>query len=455
MVRGLLFLSILAAASALNPIIVNQGVADPHVRVYDGRYYLYATSDFSNASSGFKNVRWWVWNSSDLVEWSLSTILYPNETAATPDEDNLCWATDGATRNGLYYFYISMGPTEIGVMRSTTPVGPWENALGKPLVSKDAPLDPPTESRDPGILADSDGKFYLVWGTFNYFIAELADDMMSFVGSPQYVVVNNATSQNGVGILDDKPYLHKRDALFYLSFGCFYATSTSVWGPFDYVGTWVDLSLIAPDFRTNVTNPNATEWWHNEDYNDRHGSFFSAGGQDFWSSNDRSHSTDRLNTNAYRDPILTYVHYFSNASIAPVVINKQGVGEYDATAVEFENYMRAEGAARKLHLSEHNDIFVVEVEDASVVLVYPRVRNCDLENLTLRASNAGPTPVTMHARAGAATGDIVASCTVAPSHGRFISTTCVSNANINGQPRLIDAVFTFEGGGLWLDQFAC
>lgn len=452
-IRILKVLAILAAVTALNPFISNEGVADPHIRVYDGHFFLYATSDFSNSSRGFKNERWWVWNSSNLVDWSLSTILYPNQTSATPAESTLCWATDGATRNGFFYFYLSTGTTEIGVVRSTTPVGPWDNVLGQPLVSKDAPLSPPTESRDPGVLADTDGKFYLVWGTFNYFIAELADDMMSFVGAPRYVVVNGATSQNGVGVLDDKPYLHKRGSLYYLSFGCFYATSTSLWGPFDYVGTWIDLNLIAPDFRTNVSNPNASQWWHNEDYNDRHGSFFSAGGQDFWSSNDRSHSTDRFNTNAYRDPILTYVHYFANASIAPVVINGFGVGEYDASAVEFENYMRAEGGARKLHVAERDDAFVVSVDNASAVLVYPRVHNCDPANLALSASNVGTRPVTVHARVGAASGDVLATCTVAPTHGRYVSTACASSAG--GGQRLIDVAFTFDGGELLLDHFSC
>ena len=38
----------------------------------------------------------------------------------------------------------------------------------------------------------------------------------------------------------------------------------------------------------NITN--TRPWWGDADFNDRHGSFCSAGGQNFWSSNDRSHS---------------------------------------------------------------------------------------------------------------------------------------------------------------------
>ena len=175
--------------------------------------------------------------------------------------------------------------------------------------------------------------------------------MMSLAEAPRAIVVNNATSQNGVGILDDKPFLHRKGNLYYFSYGGFYGVSTSVYGPYNHVGTWVDLALIAPAFRTNVTNTQPC-WCQNEDYNDRHGSFFSANGQDFWSSNDRSHSGDVYNTNAFRDTILTYVHYLADGTIAGVVIDEVGVGQYAAAGgarIEAENYMRAGGAARKAH----------------------------------------------------------------------------------------------------------
>ena len=38
---------------------------------------------------------WWVWSSPDLVEWTLETVLDPQQTPATPSEYDECWATDG------------------------------------------------------------------------------------------------------------------------------------------------------------------------------------------------------------------------------------------------------------------------------------------------------------------------------------------------------------------------
>jgi len=208
-----------------------------------------------------------------------------------------------------------------------------------------------TEARDPAVFRDDDGSHYLVFGTFTYYVARLGADMVSLAEPPRAVLfLGNVTSQNGEGVLDDKPYLHKRGGVYYFSFGAFYATGSSPYGPFTQdpgAPTWVVEAFIAPDFRTNAT-PSGPCWCQAVDLNDRHGSFFSAGGQDFWSSNDRSHSGDPYNTNAYRDPILTYVHYFPNGTISPVVIDATGVGEYDGSTahISAENYMYTEGAVK-------------------------------------------------------------------------------------------------------------
>jgi len=271
-----LALAALASSRAGNPIDAPNGTADPHVHFFNGEFVLFATHDFSPNSSGFRMDDWRVWTSPDLVAWSLAATVVPQHTSAQPSSYTECWATDGAFARGSYFFYLSMGPNEIGVVRAPSPAGPWEDPLGAPLLSAAfcATLAPPTACRDPGAFEDADGQWYLVFGLFNYFVARLNPDMVSLAEAPRALVVTDAISQNGVGVLDDKPFLHRKGGVYYLSFGCFYGVSASVYGPFAYAGTWVDRALIAPAFRTNVTNPNATEWWRDEDLNDRHGAFF-------------------------------------------------------------------------------------------------------------------------------------------------------------------------------------
>ena len=133
--------------------------------------------------------------------------------------------------------------------------------------------------------------------------------------------------------------------MYYISWGCFYATGSSPYGPFTYTGVMVDESLIAPDFRigSNTSEP----WYARDDFHDRHGSFWTHGGQWYWSANDRSHSSDTADPSKYRDTVLAYLHFFNNGTMAPVVINGTGVSTYSLEAtdgrVEAENFFEATG----------------------------------------------------------------------------------------------------------------
>ena len=138
------------AARAANPIVPGVGMADPHAHVWASepdRVYLYATHDCNKPGDasqpcvaggelGFLMTDWWVWSSTNLVNWTLETKVYPSalpyENVNTTDE---CWATDAAFVNGKYYFYVSAGGGEVGVMSAPSLKGPWTDPLGKPLLS--------------------------------------------------------------------------------------------------------------------------------------------------------------------------------------------------------------------------------------------------------------------------------------------------------------------------------
>lgn len=65
--------------AAGNPIIPNQGVNDPHVRIFGDTAYLYASHDESPRNRNFVMKDWQVWSSKDLVNWTLRSTLYPDE----------------------------------------------------------------------------------------------------------------------------------------------------------------------------------------------------------------------------------------------------------------------------------------------------------------------------------------------------------------------------------------
>ena len=242
------------------------------------------------------------------------------------------------------------------------------------------------------------------------------------------------------------------------SWGCFYGTASSVYGPYTYVGSVIDTAALTPAFRTNHTDG---PWYSHEDYADRHGSFWhNAGGQWFYASNDRSHSTDVGHESVFRDTVVGYVHYFANGSIAPVPIDATGVGEYAAAHIEAENFMRLSGGARKLHVPARGDAFVVEVHDASTAeLAYPHVAGMGAAAaLELVAANGGSAAVTVTARRGTAAGAVLATCVVAPTGGAYARTACALDTAAVGSDALdVDVVLTFSaprGALLQLDAIA-
>jgi arabinoxylan arabinofuranohydrolase len=401
---------------------------------------------------------WWVWSSPDLVSWTLADVLLPNATPAAPSDYGSCWATDGAHRKDPatgaweYFFYMSIGKCQTAVMKSTaSPAGPWVNVLGAPLLNASLgdSLSPKACFRDPAVFEDDDGAHYIISGVFDYYIMRLGDDLVSLAEAPRLVKVLNPTGPYGAKT-DDKPFIHKANGLYYLSWGCFYGTSASVYGPYTYAGSAIDTAAISPDFRTNSTSG---PWYSHEDYADRHGSFWTAAGQWFYASNDRSHSTDRRNAAVFRDTVVGYVHYFANSSIAPVAINGTGVGEYAAAHVEAENFMALRGGARKVHLPARGDAFVVAVEEPrGATLAFPNVRGLGAA-LRVVAANAGARAVRVAAHVGAA--ERAAVCTVPPTGGEFVEVACPLAAPPGAAGAAVDVVLSFEGGpGLQIDSWS-
>ena len=431
-------------------------MADSNIHHFNGSFYYFGTHDSSPTQTGYRMYNWWVFESPDLVEWRLASEVWPNVSLpwSTAGERLECWATDAAYVRGKFYFYVSVGGSEVGVVTSGSAAGPWSDPLGKPLLS-DAlarTMDPPTTFRDPCIFVDDDGAHYIVSGVFQYYVARLGDDMISLAERPRHAPVvgqplSGATGSSGVNETDDMPFMHKNNGLYYLSWGNFYSIGRSVYGPFVYAGSVIDTMKLAPSFRMNNSLAVGSQpgWQHGEDYTDRHGSFLHYGGQWFFSTNDRSHSSDLVHPKyrgggvrgdgdsrgSFRDTVMCYIHYRSNGTMEPCVVNETGVGQYDArNRIEAENFFRATGRARKVDLraAGGGDDFAVGMWSGAV-LHFPRVggvvtpRRCERcaavserrDLMLVRISVA--TPVTLVLRGGGEGRVELGRCNMQPTGG--------------------------------------
>lgn len=380
---------------AENPIVPAVGLNDPHVRIFNDKAYLYATHDKSIENESFIMEDWWIWSSDDLVTWKLESVLDPADTYLGAGFQS-AWATDAAYRDGKYYWYFSEANEQTGVVVADSPVGPWSDPLGKPFLTKDLT---PTHEYDISILEDK-GHHFAIFGVWDFYIARMGDDMISLAESPKKIIIKDPVGPYGEGSTDDKPFVHKRNGIYYLSWGAFYATSENLYGPFEYKGVILNEDSFAPGY--------VEPTWPHGFQQGRHGSFFQWHNQWYFAYCDISQTGNRY----FRDTFISYVHYKDNGDIAPIRVDGIGVGEYDANLgkIEVENYFTAENV-RKQESSDGG--FVVSVGSEANYIGFHNVRSLkNKESITIRAFATSPSNGGIEIRKGSSAGLVIATLVI-------------------------------------------
>ncbi len=217
-----------------NPVMVQRFGADPYALVYDGRVYIYMTGDKPsyNADGSIKENTYGnintinVVSSADLVNWTDHGTIYAagNKGAASWGPNS--WAPAAAYKNidgkDKFFLYFANNGNGIGVLSSDSPVGPFVDELGGPLISRDTPsCAEVTWLFDPAVLMDDDGSAYIYFGggvpspdkasnPGTARVAKLGDDMMSLEGDP--VAIEN------VDYLFEDSGINKIDGTYYYSY---------------------------------------------------------------------------------------------------------------------------------------------------------------------------------------------------------------------------------------------
>lgn len=296
----------------MNPLIRQEGICDPHIHIFNGKAYLYATCDNNVPhKEGFEMTKWKIFSSEDLIHWTLEDTEYPGSFYCGPIDQ--CWAVDAAEKDGKYYWYYSNRFYAVGVGISDQPGGPFREALGHPLVSEDTP-PAGVKKWDPCVFVDDDGSAYLIAGSCfprnqtlsegegrdQYVMAKLNEDMVSLAEPLRSVPYFG--NLNG----EDKVTVHKENGRYYLSHSSFYAVADNVYGPYYERGNTL----------SNID----------------HGCFFTYRGQTYQATG----GMDNPNR-CFRASFLCYCHYRENGDIvidqAPMAY---GVGQYDGSWEKIE-----------------------------------------------------------------------------------------------------------------------
>jgi hypothetical protein len=254
-----------APKTAKGPVIPGL-YADPHLTNFNGRYYLYPTTD---GYAGWASPYYKAFSSTDLVNWTDHGVVLDHG----PDvswADNSAWAPAVVAKNGRYYLYFSGGAASgdtgkhLGVAVSDSPTGPFRDALGRPLIRAGTYSG---QAIDPMVFTDDDGQSYLYWGNGTAYVVPLNADMTSF--DPAKV---RDITQTG---FREASFVIKRNGTYYFmwsendtrdeDYRVAYATGTSPLGPWTKRGVVLQKRLelgIKGTGHHSVVNAPGTDTWY-------------------------------------------------------------------------------------------------------------------------------------------------------------------------------------------------
>lgn len=243
----LLGFSIIFHSRAQNPIVQTVYTADPAPMVHNDTLFLYTGHD-EDRSTWFTMKDWRCYSTTDMLNWTDRGSLLSVEAFSWAKKD--AWAGQCIFRNGKFYWYVPLNQSNgkgmaIGVAVSTTPAGPFSDAIGKPLVHSG------NGDIDPTVFIDDDGQAYLYWGNPYLKYVKLNEDMTSYSGD----VIDVPLNKEGFNVrfkdvdkrpsaYEEGPWLYKRKALYYLLYAAggvpehlAYSTAPTATGPWTYRDT--------------------------------------------------------------------------------------------------------------------------------------------------------------------------------------------------------------------------
>lgn len=229
-----------------NPIIRHEHTGDPAAMVYGGQLFIYAGVDECPAPGQYYLMnRWTVLSTTDMKTFTeYPCPLHASDFKWSKGE---AWASQVIERNGKFYWYVTVENNEsdpgkcIAVAVSDSPIGPFTDALGKPLIKNSDTAQPRPDmwwdDIDPTVYIDDNGQAYLYWGNSACYWAKLKENMIELDGEIHKVEFRGPSFS-----YTEAPWIHKNGDWYYLSFAqdfperIGYAMSRSIEGPWEYKG---------------------------------------------------------------------------------------------------------------------------------------------------------------------------------------------------------------------------
>jgi hypothetical protein len=433
-----------------NPIVQTNYTSDPAPMVSNGRIYLITTHDENvagqpcSAVAGYTLCKWFAYSSADMVNWTdhgtvamWSTFSWASTAA---------WAPQAIPRNGKFYIYVPLsntsGATVIGVGVSNSPIGPYQDAIGHPLVT--AGCSGGSGDIDPTVFIDDDGQAYLYFGRSVPGYVKLNADMISYTGGVQCPTVNTqsfgpAPSAGGFpSQYEEGPWIMKHGTTYYLVYAAnnipediAYSRATAPTGPFSYGGT------IMKAMGASFTNHTGIIDFNGHSYFFYHDGALQKGG-----------SVPSNGDGYHRSVCLEEFKYNADGSfptIPPTTVGPQAIANLNPfVQTEAETIAWESGVQTEATSDTGGGMDVTQINNGD----YIKVRSIDFGNgatsIDVRvASNTSGGSIELHL--DSLTGATIGTCAVAPTGGAqtWVTKTCT----VTTATSVHDLYFKFTGSG--------
>lgn len=172
------------ATSNNNPISPTVYCADPTALDYNGRLYVYGSNDHQQfikngkkGENGYGDIKSLVvFSTDDMVNWTFHGTIDVAKLCSTWSTSkwwrafhnswapSVMWRTtdDGKDEFFLYFANNSHG---VGVLKASSPIGPWTSPLRESLIGSDTPGAVTQGANfDPGVVIDDNGTGWITFG---------------------------------------------------------------------------------------------------------------------------------------------------------------------------------------------------------------------------------------------------------------------------------------------------
>ncbi|TCW61839.1 glycoside hydrolase family 43 protein [Treponema sp. J25] len=325
-----------------NPLISHKFGADPWALVYHNRVYIYLTSDvleYANDGSVKENSYSKITtitciSSEDLLNWTDH-----GEIPVAGREGIATWARNSWAPSVVYkkidgldrfFLYFADSANGIGVLVGESPLGPWKDPLGRPLVSKSTPgFADVLWLFDPAVLVDDDGKAYLYCGggvppgkeidPGTARVVKLGDDMISL----------DLDATGGKGLPLNPPYLfedsgiHKYKGKYYYSYCTNFSGVHPKTIPTGAIAYMIGDTPLGPFSFVKTVFANPYQFFGVGGNN--HHAFFEFRGEWYIVYHAQTLGKALGITKGYRSPHLNKMYFDENALIQDIVGDYKGV----------------------------------------------------------------------------------------------------------------------------------